>query len=95
MYQGEVFKTGPPDLEAVDDALSWLEITEETSQTARAAVELQASLIGVGEPLAARAAYIAGTARALNEPLAVADTDFDVDGLTLKLDVEFVESTSD
>ena len=95
VYQGEVFKTGPPELDAVDDALSWLEITEETDQSAQAAAELQVSLMTAGDPLAARDAYIAGTARALNEPLAVADTDFDVDGLTSELDVEFVGSTFD
>lgn len=63
VYQSEVFKTGSPDLDAVDDALGWVDIVEETDQSARAAAELQATPATVGEPLAARDAYVAGTAR--------------------------------
>jgi hypothetical protein len=95
VYQGEVFKTGSPDLDAVDDALGWLEIVEETGASARAAAELQVSLAETGEPLAARDAYIAGAAKARDEPLAVTDTDFDVEGLTANLDIDFVDHASD
>ena len=95
VYRGEVFKTGSPDLDAVDDALGWLEIVEETRASARAAAELQVSLAEAGEPLAARDAYIAGTAKARDEPLAVTDADFDVEGLTANLDIDFVDRTSE
>jgi len=89
VYQGEVFKSGPTDLDAVDDALDWL-LIEEPDGTARHAAELQDALRGRGEPLAARDAFIAGAARAANETLAVADGDFDVPGLTEELPVDFL-----
>ncbi len=76
----EVFKTGAADFDAVD----------ESAATARAAAELQHDLHRNGEPLAARDALVAGVARALDEPLAVADTDFDVDGIEDLLSVDFV-----
>ncbi|WP_281372858.1 PIN domain-containing protein [Halosimplex rubrum] len=38
----------------------------------------------------ARDAFIAGTAKHLDEPLAVADSDFDVEGIDELLDVDFV-----
>lgn len=90
VYQGELFRSGAPDFDAVDDALDWLSVVEEPSGTARAAAELQDELHDYGDLLAARDAFIAGTARHLGEPLAVADSDFDVDGIDELLDVDFV-----
>ena len=90
VYQGEVFKTGPADFDAVDRALGWLTIVDETASLSRAAGELQNELRKRGTPLAARDAFIAGVAMGLDERLAVADSDFDVDGITDVLDVDFV-----
>jgi len=90
VYQGEVFKTGPAEFDAVDGALEWLTVVEETAKLARAAGELQVELHRRGEPLAARDAYIAGAAKALDERLVVADSDFDVDGITHIVDVDFL-----
>ena len=87
VYQGEVFKTGPADFEAIDGALAWLEVVEETRSLARAAAELQDALQERGTPLGARDAYIAGTAAGLGERLVVADADFDVVADHLDLDV--------
>lgn len=90
VYQGEVFKTGDTDLDAVDGALEWLTVVDGTRDPARAAGTLQDGLRDRGQPLAARDAYIAGAAAALDERLAVADSDFDVDGITDVLDVDFL-----
>ena len=89
VYQGEVFKTGPPDFEAVDRALGWITVTDGTAELARVAAEIQTELRERGESLAARDAYIAGTAKALGEPLATTDSDFDLDGIGDVLRVEF------
>lgn len=91
VYQGEVFKSGPTDLDAVDGALSWLTVLDETNGAARAAAVLQDELRQHGKPLAARDAFIAGTAIAHDELLAVSDSDFDVDGVREYLHLEFVE----
>ena len=90
VYQGEVFKSGPADLAAVDAALRWLTPVETTAEHARAGARLQVELGRRGEPLAARDALIAGTAMALGESLVVADSDFDVSALTDAIDVEFL-----
>lgn len=90
IYQGEVFKAGEADFEAVDHALRWLSIVDETAAIARAAAELQDSLQRRGEPLSARDAYIAGAAKAAGERLVVADEDFAVAGLTDLVDVEII-----
>ena len=90
VYQGEVFKSGPADFDAVDRALTWLTVVDGTRDVARTAAELQAELQARGDALAARDAYIAGTADVLDERLAVSDPDFAVDGLTDVLDVDFV-----
>jgi len=90
VYQGELFRSGGPDFDAVDDALDWLSVVEEPSGTARAAAELQDELHDYGDLLSARDAFIAGTASHLGEPLAVADSDFDVEGIDELLDVDFV-----
>lgn len=90
VYQGEVFKSGPADFDAVDSALEWVTFVDETPAMARAAARLQNELHRGGRALAARDAYIAGTAMALDESLAVADGDFDVDGLAAALDVDFL-----
>lgn len=90
IYQGEIFKSGPADFDAVDGALEWLTIVEETGALARASAELQNELAEDGTPLAARDAFIAGAALHFDESLAVADTDFDVPGLSEHLDVDFV-----
>lgn len=90
VYQGEVFKSGPPDFDAVDSALSWLTVLERTQRQARAGAELQDALHRHGEPLAARDAFIAGTAKVLDERLVVADSDFNIDGLTELVAVDFI-----
>ena len=90
LYQGEAFKSGPADFDALDGALEWVTVVEETGELARAAGELQESLQRRGEPLAARDAFIAGTALGLRERLVVADADFDVPGLTDVLDVDLL-----
>lgn len=90
LYQGEAFKSGPADFDALDGALEWVTVVEETGELARAAGELQESLQRRGDPLAARDAFIAGTALGLGERLVVADADFDVPGLTDLLDVDLL-----
>jgi hypothetical protein len=90
VYQGEVFKSGPMDLTAVDGALEWLTVVDTTGAHARAAAELQAACHQHGEPLAARDAFVAGTALALGERLVVADADFDVAGLSDALSVDIL-----
>lgn len=90
VYQGEVFKSGSSNFAAVDGALEWVSIVDETAAFARTAGELQDELRKRGEPLAARDAFIAGTAKHLGERLAVSDSDFDVEGITSELDVDFV-----
>ncbi len=90
VYQGEVFKQGPADFAAVDDALEWVTIVDGTANAARSAAELQQTLREEGTPLAARDAFVAGTALALGEPLAVSDADFDIPGITDRLDVDFL-----
>lgn len=90
LYQGEVFKSGKSDFEAVDGALGWLDVVDETPETARRAAELQDRLKRDGDPLTARDAFIAGAADALDERLVVADSDFDVDGIDDILDVTFL-----
>jgi len=90
VYQGEVFKSGSTDFGAVDGALEWLTVVEETGDLARTAGELQATLQEHGETLAARDAYIAGAAMGLDERLVVADSDFDVEGLIDVLAVDFL-----
>jgi len=90
VYQGEVFKSGPADFDAVDGALGWVTVLDSDGSVARSAAELQNELHRQGEVLAARDAFIAGAARAHDERLAVADSDFDVAGLTNLVDVDFL-----
>lgn len=90
VYQGEIFKSGPADFDALDSALTWLTVVDETAELARAAAELQDELHRRGQSLAARDAFIAGTAHGLGEPLVVADADFDVEGLTEVVNVELL-----
>jgi tRNA(fMet)-specific endonuclease VapC len=88
VYQGEVFRSGPANFDAVDGALEWLVVLDETRDLARAAAELRDNLANDGGPLSARDAFIAGTAKGLDERLAVSDGDFDVPGITDELDVD-------
>jgi len=90
VYQGEVFKSGPADFAAVDAALEWVTVVDETRDLARTAAEFQNELHQGGSTLAARDAFIAGTAHGLNERLAVSDSDFDVEGVRNSIDVDFV-----
>lgn len=90
VYQGEVFKSGPADFAAVDGALGWLTVLESNERAARGAAELQNTLQRTGETLAARDAFIAGSALAHDERLVVADSDFDVTGISELLDVDFL-----
>lgn len=87
IYQGEVFKSGESDFEAVDGALGWVHVVDETPEVARRAAELQDSLKRDGDALTARDAFIVGAADALDERLVVTDSDFDVDGIDDVLDV--------
>lgn len=90
VYQGEVFKSGPANFDAVDGALEWLTGVDRIEGVSRTAAELQNELANNGTPLAARDVFIAGTAKSLGEPLVVGDSDFDVEGLTKHLDVDFI-----
>ena len=54
------------------------------------AAELQAELQQRGGPLATRDAFIAGAAKARRERLVIADADFDVEGITDVLEVDFL-----
>ncbi|WP_276274387.1 PIN domain-containing protein [Haladaptatus sp. QDMS2] len=90
VYQGEVFKAGPADVDALEDALEWVAVIEETANLERAAAKLQNDLHQRGQALAARDAFIAGTAKGLDERLVVADSDFDVAGITDILDIDFI-----
>lgn len=91
VYQGEVFKAAPAAFDAVDGALEWVTVVEETPAHARSAAELQDVLQRHGAPLDARDAYIAGVAWGLDERLVVADPDFDVERLTDRLDVDVLD----
>lgn len=90
VYQGEVYRSGPPDFDAVDRALEWVTVVETSSKLARATAELQTELMQRGEPLAARDALVAGCALVNDDRLVVADDDFDVSGITDLLDVDFL-----
>lgn len=90
VYQGEVFKSGPAEFDAVDSALEWLTIVDETAELARAAAEIQDMLHKRGNVLTARDAFMAGVAKELGEPLVVGDADFDVEGIDEVLDVRFL-----
>jgi len=87
VYQGEVYRSGDPDFDAVETALQWVRIVDPPGAP-RAAAELQVEHLQRGEPLAARDAFVAGAAKALGERLAVSDSDFAVEGLDEELDVE-------
>lgn len=89
VYQGEVFKSGPANFDAVDGALGWLTPVETSAGFARASARVQAELDRRGEVLSARDAFVAGAAVALDERLVVADEDFDVAGLRRLVDVAF------
>jgi hypothetical protein len=90
IYQGEVYKSGAADFDAVDDALDWLVVADESARLARDAAELLAFVASRGSPLAARDAYIAGAAMSLDERLVASDTDFDTDVLREKLPVDLL-----
>lgn len=90
VYQGEVFKTDAADFDAVDEALDWITIVDQTRKLARGAGELQDELRRRGEPLAARDAFIAAAAIVLDERLVVADSDFDIEGIGDVLDIDFL-----
>lgn len=77
LYQGEVFRAEPADFDAVDRSLAWLSVVDATAELARAGAELQDALQREGATLAARDAFIAGAAWAMEEPLAVSDPDFE------------------
>ena len=89
VFQGEMFKSGPADFEAVDRALGWLSVVDESAELARGAGDLQNELQQRGVTLAGRDAFIAGAAMRLDERLAVNDSNFDVEGMAEILDVDF------
>ncbi len=88
VYQGEVFKSNIADFEAVDDALAWVTVVETGREVARTAAIVQNELHDAGTALAPRDAFVAGTAVALDETLAVADDDFDVRALSDIVDTD-------
>jgi tRNA(fMet)-specific endonuclease VapC len=90
VYQGEIFRHRSADFDAVDTALDWLTVVEDIPGVARAGAELQDELHADGTALAARDAFIAGAAVALDERLAVADADFAVDVLSTHIDVDLL-----
>jgi predicted nucleic acid-binding protein len=90
VYQGEVFKSGSTDFDAVDGALEWVTVVDETADLARAAGDVQDVLHRRGEALAARDAFVAGAAKSLDERLVVSDSDFAVEGLADVLDVDLL-----
>ena len=90
IYQGEVYKAGEADFDAVDEALDWLVVVEESAALARDAAELLEFVASRGSPLAARDAYIAGAAASLDERLVASDSDFDTDALGERLVVDLI-----
>lgn len=90
IYQGEVYKAGEADFDAVDGALDWLVVVEESAALARTAAELLEYVASRGSPLAARDAYIAGAAASLDERLVASDSDFDTDALGERLVVDLI-----
>lgn len=90
VYRGELYKSGPPDFDAVDAALQWLDTVTENRSQARAAANAQHELQTHGVQLSARDAFIAGIAIQLDETLAVADTDFALDGIDDVLAVDLL-----
>lgn len=55
-----MLKTGDADFDAVDDALAWVTVLDETTALARASAESRRELGTHGTPFSARDAYIAG-----------------------------------
>lgn len=90
VYQGEIFRSGPADFDAVDGALEWLTAVDDATGFVRAGAELRAKLHDNGELLSARDAFISGAAIALGERLAVSDSDFDIPVLPDRLDVDII-----
>ena len=87
VYQGEVYRTGPTDFDGVENALQWLEVVETTARDARQAAAVLSRVHDAGAPLAARDAFIAGTAAANDETLVATDTDFDTEALRQEIDL--------
>lgn len=81
LYEGEIFRAETTDFDALDGRLGWLDVVETDRHVARAAGDLQTELEATGAYLAPRDAFVAGAARALNEPLATRDADFEEDSL--------------
>ncbi|TQQ79482.1 PIN domain-containing protein [Halonotius roseus] len=90
LYRGEIFTAGEPEFDTVDAALQWVDIIETDRTQARVAAAAESELHQQGIPLSARDAFIAGTAKRLNQPLAVSDGDFDVDGINDVLTVDML-----
>lgn len=90
VYQGEVYKSGPADFTAVEEALDWVEVIDESPGLARDAAELLDFVASRGSPLAARDAYVAGAAASLDESLAVTDSDFDTEALRERLEIDLL-----
>ena len=90
VYQGEVYKSGSLDLAAVDDALDWIDVVDESAVLARDAAELLDFLASRGSAFAARDAYIAGAAAGLEQRLAVSDADFDTDALRERVEIDLL-----
>lgn len=90
IYEGEIFRTGTTDFDALDGRLGWLDVVETDRHVALAAGELQNELEAAGAYLAPRDAFIAGAAQALSEPLATRDSDFDGELLRDHVDVDLL-----
>ena len=90
VYQGEVYKSGATDFAAVEQALDWVEVIDESAVLARDAAELLDFLASRGSAFAARDAYIAGAAAGLEQRLAVSDADFDTDALRERVEIDLL-----
>ncbi len=78
---GEVFSTGPADIERARQAFGRVDAVGFDEATAVEAARLQATLLDTGDPLSPRDLFVAATARSLGEPLLIADREFDTAGL--------------
>lgn len=84
---GEVFSTGPTDVERARRDFGHVETVPFTEEVAIEAARLQAELLSQGDPLSPRDLFVAAGARWSGETLAVSDGDFDTEGLRRHLSV--------
>lgn len=91
VYLGELYTEGPPDFDAIDDALKWVQVVESDGPAfSRTAAEFMARLHENGSALSYRDGYIAASAWSMNERLATRDSDFDTEAIRDELAVDIV-----